>query len=325
MMFESVLEFINRNDSFILTAHETPDGDAIGAEMAVYHALKLLGKNVIILNADPIARKYTFLDRENAFQVMVNEKQLPENLKDWVLLILDTNDINNIGIISREVLPNVKEYFIIDHHESGETLSGGNFIEKEASSTCEILFNLFKNIELKLNYNIAEALYVGIIYDTGCFIYPKTTSETFEIARELVSLGVKPNEIYTYIYESNSISSLKLESKVLSSLELYFNQKVAVQTMTKENILECNAQYEEADTLINIPLKSEQIKVSVFLKENTESVLRCSMRSKGNINVASIAQFFGGGGHKTAAGFKSKFPLKEIKSKLLDKIEEIIK
>ena len=127
--------------------------------------------------------------------------------------------------------------------------------------------------------------------------------------------------MYTMIYESNSISALKLQSRVMSTLELHFDSHVAVQKMLKSMIAECNAVYEEADTVINIPLKSEAVKVSVFLKENSEGVLRCSMRSKGNINVASIAQSFGGGGHKTAAGFKSSIPLEETKEKVLEMLK----
>jgi phosphoesterase RecJ-like protein len=113
-----------------------------------------------------------------------------------------------------------------------------------------------------------------------------------------------------------------LQSKVLASLELYYDQQVAVQTLLRENIIECNATYEEAHTFINIPLKSGEIRVSVFLKENQEGVLRCSLRSKGNVNVAEIAQSFGGGGHKTAAGFKSKLPLEETKKEVLKKLKK---
>jgi len=107
----------------------------------------------------------------------------------------------------------------------------------------------------------------------------------------------------------------------LSTLELFFNKHVAVQIMTKEMISECNANYDEADTIINIPLKSHDIKVSVFFKENPEGILRCSMRSKGNIDVARIAHDFYGGGHKTAAGFKSKYPLDTIKEKVLNELK----
>ena len=321
MRFQGIIDFIEANDRFILTAHETPDGDAIGSETALYRVLLKLGKQVRIYNADEMAGKYLFIDPDKAVQVLTEDCGLPEDLSEWVLIILDTNDTNNIGNVSSSVLPGVKNYFIFDHHESGENIVTGNLIESDASSTCELLYELFTEIGVEIDLETAQALYVGIVYDTGSFIYPKTTAKTFHIAEALVSMGVSPNHVYAKIYESNSISSLMLQSRVLSSLELYYDDGVAVQTMLKETLIECNAIFEEADTLINIPLKSEKIRVSVFFKENREGVLRCSMRSKGNINVAEIAQLYGGGGHKTAAGFKSSFPLETIKDKVLEMLK----
>ncbi len=317
--FSEIKKILLENDLFIITAHETPDGDAIGSECAMWLALDFLNKSSIIINADPMAHKYDFLDIRHHIKVL-SSSGTPENLEDFTLLILDTNDVQNIGEVATKILPFVKQYFIIDHHESDDDQFSKDLIESNASSTCEILYDLFTSMKIKIDLSIAEALFVGIVYDTGSFIYPKTTSKTFRIAYNLVKLGVNPNEVYSRIYESNSISALKLQSRVLSSLKLYFNQQVAMQIMSKNDLLECSAMYEESDTIINIPLKSEAIRVSVFFKENEEGILRCSMRSKGNIDVATIAQSYGGGGHKTAAGFKSKYPLEIIKRKVLERL-----
>ena len=319
--FKEITGIIRENNLFIITAHETPDGDAIGSECAMSYFLDGLGKESLIVNADPMAYKYSFLDRDDKVHTVENV-EIPENISDYVLLILDTNDINNIGEVAQVILPRVKQYFIIDHHESDNEIISNNLIESNASSTCEILYDLITDFDFDITECIATAIFTGIVYDTGSFIYPKTSAKTFEIAYELVKKGVNPNFVYSKIYESNSVSALKLQSRVISTLELYFGQHVAVQTMLKEDLEACNAIYEESDTLINIPLKSEAIKVSVFFKENEEGLLRCSMRSKGNIDVASIAVSYGGGGHKTAAGFKSKYPLDTIKRKVLERLSE---
>ena len=319
--FKYIADFILKNEKFIITAHETPDGDAIGSESAMYGALKNSGKNVQVINADPMAERYTFLDYDNSFHVLEDSFLLPADIEEYSLIILDTNDIDNIGKVNEKILSRSKNHIIIDHHESSEKTTKNILIISNASSTCEILFELFDFLSLEIDFKIAQALYVGIVYDTGSFIYPKTTAKTFSIAYELVSKGVLPNDIYSRIYESNSVSALKLQSKVSSTLKLYYDQHVAVQVMLKETIKECGALYEEADAIINTPLKSELIKVSVFFKENCDGVLRCSMRSKGNIDVSAIAQIFNGGGHKTAAGFKSKYPLEEIKEKVLKMLE----
>jgi phosphoesterase RecJ-like protein len=320
--FSKVSDFIERHESFFISGHETPDGDALGSEIALYRGLRKLGKNALIVNADPAAQKYGYLDPGGAISTLNPDISvpfpLPGDVSSWGHFIVDTNDIGNIGHVSTHILPYVSEYYIIDHHESGDDLISDNHIEENASSTCEILFDLLTELGVEIDTEIAVALYTGIMYDTGSFIYPKTSAKTFDIAHKLVAAGVKPNDMYQHIYESNSIPALRLQSRVLSTLELHYNQHVAVQIMLKEIIDQCGARYEEADSFINIPLKSKDIRVSVFFKENERGILRCSLRSKGNINVAAIAQTFGGGGHRTAAGFKSSFKLDTIKSRVLE-------
>ena len=282
-------------------------------------ALRSIGKDVIILNADPTPRKFAFLDADNIVGVLEKERQMPAEVEDFSLLMLDTNDVRNIGQIASLVLPRVREHFIIDHHEHDRAdVLGGNFIHKGASSTCEIIYQILREMGVPIDFPIAQALYAGILYDTGCFIYPKTTALTFEIARDLVATGVQPNFVYAKLFESNSISALLLQSRVLATLELRYSDHVAILTMQREMILDCGANYEEADQLINIPLRSEEVRVSVFFKENLEGLLRCSLRSKGNINVAEIAQRFGGGGHKTAAGFKCRESIETTKKIIMD-------
>jgi bifunctional oligoribonuclease and PAP phosphatase NrnA len=323
--FDRVSQFIEEYDAFFITGHETPDGDALGSEVALYFALKQLGKRARIVNADPAAGRYDYLDPDRAIETLDPDPSvpflLPDDIGRWGHFILDTNDIGNIGHVSTHILPYVASYFIIDHHESEDDLISENHVEEGASSTCEILYKLFVELEISIDMRIATALYTGIMYDTGSFIYPKTSAETFLIAHKLVDTGITPNEMYQHIYESNSVPALKLQSKVLASLTLFYEQHVAVQTMLKEIIAECGAKYEEADSFINIPLKSKDIRVSVFFKENEDGILRCSLRSKGNINVAAIAQSFGGGGHRTAAGFKCSFKLETVQTKVLEMLK----
>jgi phosphoesterase RecJ-like protein len=319
---DAVIEFINKYDKFIITAHETPDGDALGSEYAMLLALQKLGKTARILNADPAPQKFAFVASGDEFEVLVRKEQIPEDIGEYGLFILDVNDINNIGQVATLILPRVKEYFIVDHHDSETVQLSQNHIEQNASSTCEILYLLFRDMKLELDLPMAQALYMGILYDTGSFIYPKTTAVTFEIAHDLVSLGVQPNQTYVSVYESNSISSLVLMSKVLATLELHYDNQVAVQTMTQELLRTAGAAYEESDLLINIPLRSADVRVSVFFKENLEGIKRCSLRSKGNIDVAAIAQSLGGGGHKTAAGFKCLRPFDVMKVEILEMLHE---
>jgi len=321
--FQGAIDFLSRTQRFIITSHETPDADAIGSECAIAKALRSLGRETIVLNADPIPRKLSFLDPNEVIQVLERGDQVPADIGEYSLLMLDTNDIQNIGQIATLVLPRVREYFIIDHHEQEEDLLAGNFIQKSASSTAEILYQLLREMNITIDKEMAQALFTGIVYDTGSFIYPKTTALTFEIARDLVAKGVRPNIVYSKLYESNSISALILQTHVLATLELFFANQVSLLTMTREMVVDSGANYEEADQLINIPLRSEDIKVSVFFKQNPAGLLRCSLRSKANINVAEIAQSFGGGGHRTAAGFKCRDTLEKSKQIVLEKLRKL--
>ena len=321
--------FLDKYDNFILTGHENPDGDAIGSEYALCRHIRNCGKNARILTAEILPEKYSFIDIDNIIEVITDENEIPENLTDYALIILDTNTPYNTGMIYSYLRDKIKDIFIIDHHESpeeDELIKDYNCIETDASSSCEIIYKIINNSKINndITFDMAQAMFAGIVYDTGSFIYPKTTELTLLIASNLVKSGLKPNYIYSNMYESSSLSSLKLQSKVFSDITFHHNNRTAVQIMTKEMLKKFNASYEDGDSIINIPLKSKDIKISVFFKENKKGVLRCSLRSKNNLDVASIARSFGGGGHTTAAGFKCNEPLEIIIKKVLKEIKKLL-
>ncbi|MBN2533785.1 MAG: bifunctional oligoribonuclease/PAP phosphatase NrnA [Spirochaetales bacterium] len=324
MNFKSLLAFISQYDKFIICSHESPDGDAIGSEYAFLQCLKKMGKTAYIINNDPTPFNFQFIDVTNEVKHFINEKKLPKKLSEFGLFIVDTNDTNNIGVISTYILPKVCQCFIIDHHEghTDDMKVAGSVSYKDASSTSEILYQFFMKSKIEIDLSMANALFMAIVYDTGSFIYPKTSSLTFKIAHHLVKIGVNPNEIYSNVYETDSIPSIILQSRVLSTLELMQNNHVAIQTMTKDILLSTKANYEEGRSIINIPLKAEDVKVSIFFKEDLKSVTRCSMRSKGDIDVCRIAQLFGGGGHKNAAGFKFDEDMKVVREKVLGQLKK---
>lgn len=324
MNFKPLTNFLSRYDKFIICSHESPDGDAIGSEYAFLQALKKMGKKAYVINNDPTPFNFAFVDIKKELKFFEDEKKLPRKLSDFGLFILDTNDTNNIGVISTYILPKVSEYFVIDHHEKykSDERSAGSISDKDASSTAEILYRFFMKEKIEIDLPIANALFMAIVYDTGSFIYPKTSTYTFKIAQHLVKIGVNPNLIYSHIYETDSIPSIILRSKVLSTLELKFNNHIAIQTMTKDTILETNASYEEGQSIINIPLRAKDIKISIFFKEDLKGITRCSMRSKGDIDVCKIAQIFGGGGHKNAAGFKFTDDIKVVRENVLHQLKK---
>jgi bifunctional oligoribonuclease and PAP phosphatase NrnA len=311
--FKKLDSFLAKNDKFIISTHESPDGDGLGAEIAFKELLTGLNKTAYILNSDPIPDKFLFIDPENEINILNNNPNLLflGKLNEYAVFVLDTNDFDNIGAAYNQIKDKVKDVFIIDHHEGGNDKFEDNFIKAEASSASEIIYDIINYYNKKPSLKAAQALYAGILFDTGSFRYPKTTPETFRIIANLVELGANPFKIYEKIYESNSLDSFELRAKMLASMEIHFNRKLILMKLTKEMLEETGAPFTEGELNINLPLTVDGVVASVLVKQNLDGQIKVSMRTKGDYDVAEIAMARGGGGHKNAAGFKSKISFKD--------------
>ena len=318
-MADIVFDFLKRNTSLVITTHDNADADGLGAEIAFSEIAISMGKKVRIINSQPVPENFRFIDKDNAIESWEEaENNLPESA---AMVILDTSDEYNIGTL-KEFIPQAVEVMVIDHHEPNKFSKLKGYTDNTASSTCEIIVELALEAGITLSGKSAAAAYAGIVYDSGFFAYPKTTIQTFKAAIILLEAGVKPNEIYRELNETANISSLTLQKAVFSTLELHNNGRVAVQKLRKEDLLACGANYEASEGFVNIPLRCRDILVSVFVKENKEGNIRCSLRSKGSVNVSKIAQSLGGGGHVSAAGFKSKANMDDTLALVLKKVNK---
>ncbi len=311
-------EYILKHDKYIITAHEAPDGDAIGSEIVLYSILTYLGKKALIVNSDPTEHKYSFMDPDKVIRSPGPEDPLPFSPGENILIVVDTEP-GNIGHLgTRMNKDTMKDLLVVDHHDYEDLIPFKGLFQPEASSTCEILYGLQSHFSIPFFPPLTEAMFAGIVYDTGSFIYPKTSAKTFEIAHKLVLNGARPNFVYSELYESKSTESLRLRTMVGSSLELHFADHLAYQYMSKEVLLESGAKYEESQEIVNIPLQCSAVRISVFVKENARGVTRCSIRTKNEIDCLPLASRHGGGGHPTAAGFKITGTLEEVKQEILD-------
>jgi phosphoesterase RecJ-like protein len=279
-----------------------------------------MGKKARIVNSSPIPENYRFIQTDAIETWRGISTALP---KDSALLILDTADEYNIGEL-RDIIPYVDEVFVIDHHEINPFSNLKGYIDSTASSVSEMAVELAEAASIKLEPEYAKAVYAGIAYDTGFFAYPKTTSRTFKAALSLVNAGVNPYEMYKALSENISNKTLYLHQNVFASLEFHDKGRVAIQTLRQSDLEETGANFEDTDNFINIPMKSREIEVSVFVKQNKDGQVRCSLRSKGKVNVSKLAQTMGGGGHLTAAGFISKLGIDETREKILGKVSSVL-
>jgi phosphoesterase RecJ-like protein len=317
MTLDDAAEYFKAHDDYVVVSHDGPDADGIGSAYALVSALQALGKRAAAAASDALPPKFRFIDARGVFHSLA-AGDLP--FPPRTAVVVDTHDLSYVGARVEALLSLAPDCFIVDHHEpKGERIEP-SLLESSASSSSELVFLIAKRLGVALPVDAAEALFAGIVYDTGSFAYPKTGAVTFECARELVELGVKPYAVHNRMYESSSIGVLILQKTVFSSLELHAENRIAVQTLKRADLAGSGAAYEDAEDLVNMPLQGRTVEVSVLFKENLEGKLRCSLRSKGKVNVAHIAQSFGGGGHKTAAGFTCLSPLERAEADVLQTI-----
>jgi bifunctional oligoribonuclease and PAP phosphatase NrnA len=318
MTISDVAAFLSKGDDYIITSHESPDADGLGAEYALSRALSAMGKRIRVINAERHAASYDFIDKKKIIEWYPKAQLDPSSLSTSTVILMDTNDIQYTGVVAELIVSKAANIVVIDHHEAKNPDISNLCLIPSYSSTCEMTFRIILEMGQAISADMATALFAGMVFDTGSFAYSKTSAATFEAALELVRRGADPTFVHGALYESASTSALLLRKEILSTLELFAGDKVAVQTMTADVLAKTGSSYQDAEGLINVPLQAAAVEVSIFFKENEEGTLRCSMRSKGRINVANIAQNFGGGGHKSAAGFKSPDELGQIKAAVLE-------
>jgi phosphoesterase RecJ-like protein len=319
-MFEDVLSFIQKHKSFILTTHDPSDPDGVGAQLVFASILKHNEKEFKIINSTETADCFHFMDQSSLIESWNDEKHL-DYARRSALVIIDTSDEFHIGTI-RNILKIVNEVFVFDHHEPRPLNRLSGFIDPKASSVSELTIELACRAGTELESETATAAYAGIVYDSGFFAYPKTSVRTFKAAIKTLEWGADPNYIYRQLKENSSCAAILLQKQALSTLQFYSNRKIAVMFLLKEDMEQSGASYEDAEGIVNIPLRAKEVEVSLLFKEKADGEINCSLRSKGNVNVSKIAQNFGGGGHISAAGFKSEFSLRESIEKLLKSMEE---
>ncbi|MEI8093980.1 MAG: bifunctional oligoribonuclease/PAP phosphatase NrnA [Spirochaetales bacterium] len=303
MTFDELHQYLTTHDKYLLLSHADPDGDAIGSQIGLHEILTQLGKNVLVLNADASSAKFMAFDTAKIIRSLEEGALPPNDLSQRILVLLDTSDYQHTHAAKDVLLPFGKEVLIIDHHTPPSQLPRLAYIDDTAAASSQIVFELAQRSGLTLSKGAAAALFMGIVYDTGSFIYPKTSPVTFDTARCLVELGVKPIEIHSALYETIEPSRMRLLALVQSTLTLSHDERTAFQLVTQEMLAKTGSAIEHTENFINYPLKCTTVLVSVLMKEVAPGKFRCSLRSKGVVDISGLALSQGGGGHRTAAGF----------------------
>lgn len=292
-----VADYIRENDNFIVAGHMFPDGDTLGSTITLFQALRQIGKSVTLYNRHGVPDNLSFLP---GYGSVKNVLQSPEKLPtdEVTLILVDLNDPVRAGLEN----VNFKKSIVIDHHLTNGSYGDIKWVEPNVPASAVLIYRLIKVLGVNITLDMASNLYSAICVDTGTFRYSNTTSEALEIGAALVKIGVKPAFISENLYNDWSESKFMLMKHMLNCLEI--RDKVAVAAVTNDMFERAGASKDDTENLVNIPLMATTIMVSAFYRERDKDDWKVSLRSKGEVNVAKVAEHFGGGGHRNAAGFR---------------------
>ena len=310
---ETVAAELRNRDRFLLTAHEGPDGDALGSLLGMHQLLRMLGKDsVMILAAKefPLPVEYRFLPLEEVFH------EPPADMADRTVVFLDCGNIDRMPV---DFLTEGGNTVInIDHHHDNTRFGDYNLVQVGASSTAEIVYDLAVLLGVRLTSEMASALYVGLVTDTGKFMYESTTAHTHRVVAELIEAGVDIDDTYRRLYEHVPLEKVRLVSRALDQIHRYCDERLVMTYITSADYKATGAGEEMTEGVIDHLRSIDGAKVAAVVRdlgERGRAARKVSLRSsEGDVDVSAIARKRGGGGHKRAAGFSTDLELDDLAS-----------
>jgi len=285
-----------RHDAFFLLLHLNPDGDSVGSSLALALALQEKGKSVQVGYDDCMPASFRYLPGSDEIR---HWSEL--NVQGAVAVLCDCSDQSRVGgaVVLVETAPVV---FNLDHHPDNLHFGHFNLVDEQVSATGEIVYRLISELGVELTREIAEALYLAIVTDSGGFRYEHTSPATHRIAAALLEAGVQPHRVAQRIYDNRTESSLRLLATALDSLTRHEALPVAWVVLTHEDLIAAGARPEDAESVVAYPRSLEGVEVAFLVREEEPHHVKVSLRSQSVVNVGELAREFGGGGHLRAAG-----------------------
>ncbi len=326
MDFSTLKKIIEENSNFIITCHVNPDADAIGSELAFADLLRQKNKNVKVINYSKTPYNLEFLDKDNIIEKYETTKHDDIIKTADVIILLDLNQLSRTVKMENAVRTSGAVKVCIDHHTEPEKFSEFMIVNKNYSSTGEIIFDFITQTGIaELNYNIALQLYAAIMTDTGSFRFERTTPELHRKVAILLEKGVSPYDVYDKIYAQFYLSRNKLLGYALTTLELSESGKVAYMTITQKMLKETGALEADVDGFVNYCLEIKGVQIGMLFFELKDGV-KVSFRSKLDVPVNVLAEKFNGGGHFNASGTRLyDTKLSDIKPKIIQSAEDLLK
>ncbi|MDR3295837.1 MAG: bifunctional oligoribonuclease/PAP phosphatase NrnA [Clostridiales Family XIII bacterium] len=314
---EEIAASLQAAQSVLLFPHVSLDGDCLGSSMALCAALRKSGKISHVVIEDDIPEFLLFLEWET--DCCTRDLHILENPD--VCVCMDCGEPQRFPR-RKNLFQAGRTTMCIDHHESAAPLMDLNYIDGKAAATAEIVYDLLLLLGTDMDKQIAEAIYTGIVTDTGRFQYSNTTGKTHRIAASLIETDVRPSEIAVWLYQNVSREKQLLESRILGTTEMFAGGKAALAHMTRGMLKETGAKPEDTDGVVEMLRDIRGVEVACLLKERNARQIKVSLRSKQSFDVALLSEGFGGGGHARAAGYTANTNMQEAKSAVKQLLEE---
>ncbi len=319
-LVDDICRVIRHHRHFLLTTHIRADGDGLGSEVALFHALIGMGKSVAIANDSPVPQIYKFFVPSTGMYVY---PELPKDRAE-VVFALDSPTLERLGKI-QEIIPRDAKIIDIDHHISNDYFGAINWVSENMCATGEIVLALLKEMGIDITPDIATALYVAIVTDTGRFTHSNTTPEALRAAAFLIECGARHEEISKNVYNTNPFNLIQLHAQVLNTIRLHAENRIATIWLTKEMLEKANVNAIDTQEFADIPVSIDGVTVGVLFREMTKSNwVKVSLRSRDGFNVNDIAKKFGGGGHKYAAGCEIQGSIAVVQQIILEEMEKAL-
>ena len=318
---ERVGEELRNRERFLLTAHEGPDGDALGSLLGMHHLLTQLGKDSVMFMAAkefPLPIEYRFLPLEEVFH------EPPADMADRTAVFLDCGNIDRMPVDF--LTEGAHEIINIDHHHDNTHFGDLNLVDVEASCTAEIVYELALLLGARITPEMASALYVGLVTDTGKFMYDNTNARTHRIAAELIEAGVVVDDTYRRLYEHVPIEKIRLVARALDGIQRYCEERLVLAYITAADYEATGAGEEMTEGIIDHLRSVEGAQIAALIRDlgdRGRSPRKVSLRSSsGEVDVSAIARKHGGGGHKRAAGFSTDLELDQLVTFLCGEVDD---
>ncbi|MFO0807251.1 MAG: bifunctional oligoribonuclease/PAP phosphatase NrnA [Gemmataceae bacterium] len=312
--WSSFVDFVRRHQRFLITTHVRPDGDALGSMLALADALEAKGKVARRVIASPLPPRYDFIDPNKSIDVFSPPGDCYSDCD--AIIVIDTGTWNQLAGMASFVRTSSAEKFVIDHHATQDDLGGQRIVDTSAEAAGRLAYEAVTALGVPLTSTMANCVFLGLAMDTGWFRHPSVSAKTFELAGRLVAAGAQPTSLFDDLYERNSLARLHLTGLALERLRTNADGRIAYTEIRWADYSATGAAPLDTEDLVNYPRSVAGVEVGLLFIEQRDTAIKVSFRAR-TANVAAVAEQFGGGGHKLAAGATLPGPLDAARSRVL--------